>query len=158
MNWLWTFANYFITAESSKDVHQPELSCLYPSDAGVSDISSSNQFGRCYYWAAQLAGMTDLPKGQTFSGFVSDLVDRIQMRFENATLLNTHLATLTTKQLPVKFEYVGKCCRRFLSGFFLCKNQNFCQKLKFLSKINFFVISQNFIKKKQFFFKKSKFC
>lgn len=96
--------NKQVYAESSKDVHRPELSGLYPSDAGVSDISTSNQFGRCYYWTAQLAGIADLPKGQSFSGFVSDLVDRIQMRFKNATLLNDHLATLTTKQLPVKFE------------------------------------------------------
>ena len=65
----------------------------------------ANQFGRCYYWAAQLAGIADLPKGQTFSGFVSDLVDRIQERFTNAALLQQHIETLSQKQLPVKFEY-----------------------------------------------------
>ena len=92
-------------AESSKDYHQPELSCLYPSDAGVSEATTgSNQFGRCYWWAAQLAGIADLPKGQSFSAFVSDLVDRIEQRFKHASLLNTHLVTLTAKQLPVKFE------------------------------------------------------
>lgn len=97
--------NRQVYAESSKDFHQPDLSCLYPGDAGVSEVSmGANQFGRAYYWAAQLAGIADLPQGQTFSGFVSDLVDRIQERFTNAALLHEHIETLCQKQLPVKFE------------------------------------------------------
>ena len=91
-----------LLAESSKDSHTPELSCLFPGDAGIEENSSSrsNQFGRCYWWAAQLAGQQDLPAGQSFSTFVSQVVDRIEKRFKNAELFSSHLQLLMKKELP----------------------------------------------------------
>lgn len=93
-------------AESSKDSHTPELSCLFTSDAGIEENSSSrsNQFGRAYWWVAQLAGQQDLPSGQSFSTFVSEVVDRIEKRFKNAEIFSNHLEKLMNKELPQPTE------------------------------------------------------
>ena len=70
----------FHIAESSLDAAKPELSCLFPDDCGLG--GETTNFGRAYWWAAQLAGLDDLEKGQTLANFVSDLVKRIKVLFE----------------------------------------------------------------------------
>lgn len=97
--------NRQIYAESSKEYHQPHLSGLYSEDSGAAETSSSaSAFGRSYYWAAKLGGIADLQNGESFKNFVSDLIDRIEKRFTNKKLLDSHLAVLTKKELPVNFE------------------------------------------------------
>jgi len=83
-------------------VNSPDLSCLYPGDAGIE--SSQSSFGRSYWWVSQLAGLQDLPNNQSLSDFVSDLVSRLNARFDNLILADAHLKSLLGKQLPTSIR------------------------------------------------------
>jgi hypothetical protein len=94
--------NKSIYAETSSDVNSPNLSCLYPGDASIE--SSQSSFGRSYWWVSQLAGLQDLPHNQSLSDFVSDLVSRLNARFDNLILADAHLKSLLGKQLPTSIS------------------------------------------------------
>ena len=94
------YFNLYFKAESSADVNAPDLSCLFPGDAGL-EASMQSSFGRSYWWVSQLAGLQDLPSNNSLSDFVSDLVARLNSRFDNLILAETHLKSLLGKQLPV---------------------------------------------------------